>query len=56
MSQPRGLPRAAYAAQGYLESQPRGSILGVLGMNWVEIKRNGLRFGQKEVYGCQKAF
>ncbi len=27
-----------------------------MGMNQVEIKWNGLRFGQNESYGCQKAF
>ena len=31
-------------------------ILGIVGMNRVEIKRNGLRFGQNEAYGCQKGF
>ena len=31
-------------------------VFVILGMNLVEIKRNGLRFGQNEAYGCQEAF
>ena len=35
---------------------PKSQLFLILGMNRVEIKRNGLRFGQNEAYGCQEAF